>query len=170
MNRSVWLNRGTFLGLIVGVCLGCGGAVVWFQRDKATVAHVAASDTNPAPPAPEQAQQPDPLEAQKRAATKGCLLIAQAIDAYTTNPANDRQEPPTALADLVRPAFGGRSFLRNNESDLKDPWGKPYAAERRIHADGTEYAFVTTEAPDGTPISQFGMGSASRVTESDGKK
>jgi hypothetical protein len=92
----------------------------------------------------------------------GCMSIAVAIEAYIDNEANKTHEPPTALRDLVEPPFGGPSFLRNGEADLIDPWGKPYEMERVRRSDGTEYILVKTTAPDGTPISQHGIGPNAR--------
>ena len=92
----------------------------------------------------------------------GCKSLETAIEAYTQHEANTKHEFPTTLNDLVHPPFGGPSFLRNGETDLRDQWGKPYQMERARWPDGEEYILVTTTAPDGTPISQFGIGKNSR--------
>ena len=47
-----------------------------------------------------------------------------ACEAYQTSPQNEKGKPPTILLELVKPPFGGVSFLRNGEKDLLDPWGK----------------------------------------------
>lgn len=87
-----------------------------------------------------------------------CKDLETAIEAYIQHPANTKHEFPTTLNDLFEPPFGGRPFLRNGRDDLIDPWGKPYEMERVKRSDGTEYALVKTTAPDGTPISQHGIG------------
>jgi hypothetical protein len=92
----------------------------------------------------------------------GCKWLAQAIEAYRTAEANTRHEPPTTLHDLVHPPFGGSTFLKNGADDLRDPWGNEFQMERRQHADGEEYILVYTTAPDGTPVSQYGVGKLSR--------
>jgi general secretion pathway protein G len=88
----------------------------------------------------------------------GCKSLAMAIEKYVENEANKKHELPNTLHDLVEPPFGGPSFLRNDEADLLDPWGKPYEMERREFKDGSEYILVRTTAPDGTPICQYGIG------------
>ena len=88
----------------------------------------------------------------------GCQSVATAFESYVEHSANARHELPTTLNDLAHPPFGGPAFLRNGEADLLDPWGKPYEMERRQWKDGAEFILVKTTAPDGTPISQFGIG------------
>jgi general secretion pathway protein G len=98
-------------------------------------------------------------DGRRTSALAGCKNLATAIEAYTTNPGNPDGIPPSQLADLVRPPFGGPSFLRNGEADTRDPWGKPYNIEQSQRGDGTVYYLVTTTAGDNTtPISQFGIG------------
>jgi len=50
-----------------------------------------------------------------------CLLAAS--EAYVICPANRDGKNPSTLGDLVKPPFGGTSFLLNKEKDLHDPWG-----------------------------------------------
>jgi hypothetical protein len=88
----------------------------------------------------------------------GCTSIAQAVEAYIDNPDNTKHEPPRTLNDLVQPPFGGPSFLRNGAVDLLDPWGNPYQMQLRKRSDGTQYVLISTFAPNGTPISQYGIG------------
>jgi hypothetical protein len=92
----------------------------------------------------------------------GCKSLETAIEAYIQHKDNPKQEFPNTLNDLVEPPFGGSSFLRNGRADTIDPWGKPYEFERARWSDGTEYILVKTTTPDGTPISQFGIGKNSR--------
>jgi general secretion pathway protein G len=93
----------------------------------------------------------------------GCYSIAAATEKYIENKDNTKHEPPRTLEDLVEPPFGGPSFLRNGRADLVDPWGAPYQMERRQYKDGTDYFFIWTTAPNGTPISQFGIGPKNSV-------
>jgi hypothetical protein len=97
-------------------------------------------------------------DAKRTAAVAGCKNIATACDAYSANPANPEGTKPNEIGDLLQPPFGGPSYLRNREADTKDPWGKPYQIRPQKRADGSEYVLVTTTTPDGTPISQFGIG------------
>jgi general secretion pathway protein G len=103
-------------------------------------------------------------EAKKSKAQLGCQSIATAIEAYQTSNSNpgvtDDERMPQDLSNLYNPPpeFGGGSFLRNGQADTIDPWGKPYQFARQPRADGTMYILVHTSAPDGTPISQFGIG------------
>ena len=104
-------------------------------------------------------------EAKKSKAQLGCQSIATAIEAYQTSSSNpgvtDEEKMPPSIDALVTPPqeFGGGSFLRNGKADTLDPWGKPYQFDRRPRHDGVGmYIVVFTTAPDGTPISQFGVG------------
>lgn len=101
-------------------------------------------------------------DAKKSKAQLGCTSIAQAIEAYMQSPQNpgltDQQKMPSGAGDLVQPQFGGPSFLRNGISDTLDPWGNQYQFQQQQRNDGTTYIYVHTTAPDGTPISQFGIG------------
>jgi general secretion pathway protein G len=96
--------------------------------------------------------------AKKSKAHLGCKSLAQTIEGYTMNPANPEGLFPNQLGDLLQPPFGGTSLLRNGQDDLMDPWGKQYSMEQAQRADGTSYILVSTTAPDGTVISQFGIG------------
>src|SRR5262245_41987551 len=104
-------------------------------------------------------------EAKKSKAQLGCQSIATAIEAYQTSMSNpgvtDDERMPQDISNLYSPPpeFGGTgSFLRNGQSDTIAPWGKPYQFARQVRNDGTAYIFVHTTSPDGTPISQFGIG------------
>jgi hypothetical protein len=97
-------------------------------------------------------------DAKESKAQLGCMVLATAIEAYVASPENPKREFPRSLPDLLQPPFGGPSFLRNGHADLMDPWGMPYRFERVRRRDGTEYLLVTTTAPDGTPMSQHGVG------------
>lgn len=98
-------------------------------------------------------------DAKKTKAHLAAKGLSQAIDNYINNPANANNDPPSGLNDLLQPPFGGPSFLRNGEEDLKTPWnGRPFDMEQRQRGDGTTYYLVHTTAPDGTQISNFGIG------------
>ncbi len=103
-------------------------------------------------------------DAKKSKAQLGCRGIAQAIEAYKNNPANTMQEDPTDLNQLLTPPFGGTAFLKNGQEDLVDPWGQPYSMKPYAQGDGSEVILVFTQSKnDGVPVSQFGIGPASRV-------
>ncbi len=101
-------------------------------------------------------------EARKTKAQLGCVTIDKAIKAYMTSTSNpgltDDEKLPNAPEDLIRPFGSASSFLEGGQNDLTDPWGKRYDFERRNREDGTPYIVVKTKAPDGTPISQYGVG------------
>ena len=103
-------------------------------------------------------------DAKKSKAQLGCKSLEQAIEAYMQSPQNpgrdltDDQKMPQSISDLYQVPFGGPSFLRNGAQDTLDPWGKPYQFQTQARSDGTTYILVHTTAPDGTQISQFGIG------------
>jgi hypothetical protein len=97
-------------------------------------------------------------DAKQAKAQLGCQGLATAIETYTEHKANTKHELPRALSELLNPPFGVPSFLRNGEADLLDPWGKPYEMELKKRSDESDYILVYTTVPDGTPISQFGIG------------
>jgi general secretion pathway protein G len=101
-------------------------------------------------------------DAKKARAVMQAKSIHNALTAYMTNAANPYQEPPQSLYELVDPSqtIGGSSLLKNGSEDLLDPWGKEYQV-LEITTDGqTKDYCIYTIAPDGTPISQFGIGPA----------
>jgi len=73
-----------------------------------------------------------PEKAKEDKASRGCVSIAQACEAYAVNPQNKTGAYPAKLAELVKPPFGGASFIRNGKDDLLDPWGNAfqYAVEK----------------------------------------
>ncbi|MBX9582407.1 MAG: prepilin-type N-terminal cleavage/methylation domain-containing protein [Gemmataceae bacterium] len=103
-------------------------------------------------------------DARKSKAQLACQGLVQAIGNYIDNPANTDRSPPTGPGDLLRPPFGGTGYLKNGEQDMYDPWGQQYQFEQIQQADGSQGYVVFTYAKDGTntPISNFGIGPASR--------
>ena len=101
-------------------------------------------------------------EARKSKAQLGCASIVQAIEAYQVSSSNpgltDQDRMPQDPSQLYNVPFGGVSFLKNGQADTLDPWGKAYQFEQRTRQDGTVYILVHTTSPDGTQISQFGIG------------
>jgi general secretion pathway protein G len=101
-------------------------------------------------------------EAKKSKAQLGCQSIATAIEAYQMSASNpglsDQDKMPSDPSNLYNPPFGGTSFLRNGQADTFDPWGKQYQFQPHTRQDGTMYIIVHTTAPDGTQISQHGIG------------
>jgi general secretion pathway protein G len=102
---------------------------------------------------------------KKSRAHEQCKYLAKAVKVYTRPPgwspgslAELQMRDSATLNDLVHPPFGGPSWLENGEADLIDPWGNPYQMERAKKPNGDEYIIVKTTAPDGTPITQFGIG------------
>jgi hypothetical protein len=70
--------------------------------------------------------------------------LAVVCEAYFLNPASGN-EYPKKLTDIVKPPFGGASFVRNGEKDLLDPWGKEYKYALEALRDGTQVPRVWTE-------------------------
>jgi general secretion pathway protein G len=101
-------------------------------------------------------------DAKKAKAQLGCQSLATAIEAYQQSAQNpgltDQERLPTDPSQLYNVPFGGTSYLRNGQADTIDPWGHPYSFQPHNRQDGTTYILVMTTAPDGTPISQFGIG------------
>src|SRR5262249_56051508 len=81
---------------------------------------------------------------------------------YQVNP-NGGGAYPDGLQQLVSPPWGGTSFLKDPQNDLVDPWGNNYQIQMITGNDGAETPVVFTRAPDGTPISNYGIGPASRM-------
>jgi general secretion pathway protein G len=112
-------------------------------------------------------------EAKKGTAVTQCSTIEKAIQAYSISSANpgvsDEERLPTQPMDLVTPQWNdgaqAQSFLPDGDKSLYDPWGKMYQFNLRQRADGTPYILVYTSAPDGTPITQHGVGVKSRFNQ-----
>ena len=105
-------------------------------------------------------------EAKKGTAVTGCATVAKAIDTYSLSSSNpglsDEERLPPAPESLANPGWS-TSFLPDGHQSLIDPWGKQYQFQSTAKDDGTPYILVFTYAPDGTPISQHGVGAKSRM-------
>lgn len=135
------------------------------QAPKESPSPAPKSEPAPAAREPSKGSVPSFSEAQERIAEAkrntallGCKSISIAVDAYRLSPSNPDGSLPSAPTDLVNPPFGGPSFLRNGQKDLLDPWGNPYQFKLQTRKDGVEVVLISTTAPDGTPISQHGIG------------
>jgi general secretion pathway protein G len=103
-------------------------------------------------------------DARKGRAQLACQGISSAVEAYKSNPANTMSEEPSQPSDLLNPPFGGTAFLKNGQQDLIDPWGQPYQFQKVQQGDGNDVIMVFTRSPkDGTPISNYGIGPASKM-------
>lgn len=86
------------------------------------------------------------LEAAKRQrAELNCRSILLACEAYALNPANKAGTHPTILLELVKPPFGGASYLRDGEKDLVDPWDKMFQYAVAKDEKGNLRPYVWTE-------------------------
>jgi general secretion pathway protein G len=103
-------------------------------------------------------------DARKSKAHLTASSLSQACEAYHINPANPDGSYPGSVQDLLHPPFGGSSYLKNGEQDLLDPWNRPFTLEQRTKSDNTVYILVWTTAPDGTKISNFGIGPKAEPT------
>jgi hypothetical protein len=83
-------------------------------------------------------------KAKEEKARAQCASILQACEAFATNPAN-KAGYPTTLTELVKPPFGGASYLKNGEKDLLDPWGKMVRYAVAKDDKGRLRAYVWTE-------------------------
>lgn len=133
------------------------------ERFEARLPDVLAElDPRRAPmPREKRTQTPAELAEAKRLAHQHCQFLARAVEAFNLSPANVVGYP-LALKELVKPPFGGPSFLTNGERDLIDPWGRPYRYEVGLRDDATAFVTILTTAPDDTPISQHGIGDNAR--------
>ncbi len=104
----------------------------------------------------------DRLDAKTAKAHLTTKQLSRAIEMYINSPCSSAPGFPTSLNDLLTPPCHQQSLLRNGVEDLIDPWGKPYELEIMTGPDDTERWLVKTTAPDGTPISQFGIGEAAK--------
>jgi general secretion pathway protein G len=103
-------------------------------------------------------------DARKSRAHLAAQSLSQACEAYHINPANSDGTYPNSLQDLLTPPFGGSSYLKNGQQDLVTPWNQQFALEQKTKSDNTVYMLVWTTAPDGTKISNFGIGPKAEPT------
>jgi general secretion pathway protein G len=97
-------------------------------------------------------------DVKKSRAHTSAVNISKMCEAYKINPANPTGEYPQSAQDLISPGFGGSSYLQNGPEDLNTPWGQQFQIEPRQKSDGSIYMLVHTTAPDGTPVSNYGIG------------
>lgn len=92
-------------------------------------------------------------KAKEDKARRGCQSVVFACEAYQNHPQNKTGEYPAKLAELVKPPFGGPSFLRNGKDDLIDPWGNAFQYAVEKNKKGELKVFVWTERTvDGKPM------------------
>jgi hypothetical protein len=132
MRRPKWLTPGTLL-VLFALLLGAG-----------VLSEISAPIASP--------------DTKELKAHLGCQSLAYACEAYRDHERNEKHEFPRALGDLLHPPWGGSTFLKSGEADLVDPWGSQFQLEQREFADGTKFVLIRTKSPDGTPITQFGIG------------
>ena len=87
-----------------------------------------------------------------------CKDLSDSVEAYIAHPSNRDHRLPSRLDDLFHPPWGGPSLYRGLAEEPRDAWGNPFQMERRQLSDGSEYILIWTVTPDGTTISQFGIG------------
>jgi general secretion pathway protein G len=98
-------------------------------------------------------------DAKKSKAQLQAAAIAKAMESYYINP-NSGNMYPTSPQELVTPPWGGTSFLNDPQHDMIDPWGNQFQIQQQAANDGSVQGkpMVFTHAPDGTAISQYGIG------------
>jgi general secretion pathway protein G len=103
-------------------------------------------------------------EARKSKAQLACKGIADSIQAFKMSAANQDNVDVADLGQLINPPWGGTGFLKNGQDDLKSPWPNVnYQLKQAVMGDGSDGVLVYIIAPDGTGISQFGIGPASKL-------
>ena len=95
--------------------------------------------------------------ARKSQAQLQCRSLASACETYYLDPRSGGTYP-ASLNELVN--FPGGSLLKNGYDDLKSPWGtnNPYVLQQTTSSEGSTIIFVYVDAPDGTRITQHGIG------------
>ena len=102
-------------------------------------------------------------DAKKSKAQLQAKNIATAMEAYFTNGSSGNAYP-SSIQELVSPPWGGPSYLKDPQQDILDPWGQQFQFSHGStdnSLQGTPVVF--TIAPDGTKISQYGVGPLSRL-------
>jgi general secretion pathway protein G len=110
--------------------------------------------------------------AKKSKAQLQAANIHKAVEAFMTDPNNAGIELQS-LSDLAQSGEGyGTAYLKNGLEDLQAPWpGKTFDV-RKVeggNGDGSDLYLIWTQAPDGTYITQFGVGAASRFQQYGGQ-
>jgi general secretion pathway protein G len=102
--------------------------------------------------------------ARKSKAQLQAANIAKAVDAFHTDPNNTGTQLQT-LSDLAVSGAGyGTAYLKNGMEDLKNPWGGQFDVKflPGRNGDGSDRYLIWTQSPDGTYITQFGVGNNSQ--------
>lgn len=101
-------------------------------------------------------------DAKKSQAQLKAAAIAKAMESYYISPSSGNTYP-ASMGDLVKPNWGGSSFLNDPVNDPLDPWKQQFTIEVTQSVDGSTQGkpYVHTTAPDGTAVSNFGIGTAS---------
>lgn len=97
-------------------------------------------------------------DARKSRAHLAAQSLAQACESYHINPGNTDGSYPQALNQLVTPPFGGVSYVKGGQQDLMTPWNQEFIYEVKTKSDNSLYPLIYTVAPDGTKVSNFGIG------------
>lgn len=96
--------------------------------------------------------------ARKNRAQLACQSLSQLGEQYKINPANTDGRYPQNAHELLQPHFGGPAMLKGSQ-DAVSPWpGREYIFTEKDKGDGTTYLLVYVTAPDGTDVSQYGIG------------
>jgi general secretion pathway protein G len=98
-------------------------------------------------------------KAKERQAQLKARILSQACEQYFLDP-NSNSTYPTSVQQLVTPPWGQTStpFLKDITNDILDPWQKPYQIQMTSLDNQTQTVLIMTSSPQGTPISQYGVG------------
>lgn len=120
--------RALFLSLAVAGCLGCSSK---------------KSDTSFADKVDDARKEINAAD-EKRALERIAVLL-QACEAYKMSPANQEDEFPSKLDELISPPWGGGGFLKGGKMGLLDPWGEPFKYALVKGKDGKPVPYVWSE-------------------------
>jgi hypothetical protein len=93
---------------------------------------------------PAHAKDADKEEAKEKTALLQTVTIRKACEQYYLNP-NSGGTYPKKLEDLIKPPWGGSSFLANGKDNLLDPWAKAFKYELAKDAKGFDKPFIWAE-------------------------
>ncbi len=98
--------------------------------------------------------QDDAEKAKAEKAERNAKFLLAACEAYYVYPLSGNTYPRT-FDDLLKPSFGGASFLRD-PTDIIDPWGKQYKYQIVPQADGTPAPYIWSEREVGGKTLVYG--------------